>query len=274
MQASLSLARTRKFAIGLVAAALIAATLAIPMNYKVRCDCQLEPVSRRFVAAPYEGTLRESLVEAGQIVSAGQVLARMDARELRWELSGLEADYESEKKKRDAAAARDEVATAQQSNLQMQRLDVQMQLIQHRLENLDVKSPIDGVVIAGDLKKSEGTPLSIGQAMFEIGPLEEMIVEVAIPERDIMYVNDGMTVEIRLDAAPGESINGPIVRIAPRSEIRDNENVYIADVELSDRESILRPGMKGTAKVISDPHPLGWNLLHKPWESLAMLIGW
>jgi RND family efflux transporter MFP subunit len=265
--------KSKKFVSAAIACALVLAVLMIPTHYKIACDCQLEPVSRRFVAAPYAGTLEESLVESGQIVAKGELLARMDARELSWELSGLQADHASEQKNRDAAAARDEFASAQQSSLEMERLALKMKLIRHRLENLEIKSPIDGIVIAGDLKKSEGAPLTIGQAMFEIGPLDEMIVEVAIPEREILFVEDQMEVEIRLDAAQHQTVTGIVARISPRSETRENESVYVAEVRLDNHDGTLRPGMKGSVKIISDPHPLGWNLLHRAWESFAMLVG-
>ncbi|NND99606.1 MAG: HlyD family efflux transporter periplasmic adaptor subunit [Pirellulaceae bacterium] len=265
--------KSRKVIGSIAACIFFAAVMMIPMNYRISCDCQLEPVSRRFVAAPYDGTLQESLVEAGEVVSSGQTLARMDARELRWEMSGYQADYESERKKRDAASARDEVAMAQQSDLEMQRLSVQIQLIQHRLDNLEIKSPVDGVVIVGDLKKAEGVPLTIGQTMFEIGPLDEMIVEVAVPESEILYVKEGMEVGIRLDADQSDKKTGSIIRIAPRSETRDNQSVYIAEVAMDNADGTLRPGMKGSAKVIGDPNPLGWNLFHKAWESFAMMVG-
>jgi RND family efflux transporter MFP subunit len=265
--------KSRKFVSAVVACALVLAVMIIPVHYKIACDCQLEPVSRRFVAAPYAGTLQESLVESGQIVAQGQLLARMDARELRWEMSGLQADHASEQKNRDAAAARDEFALSQQSSLEMERLALKMKLIRHRLENLEIKSPINGIVIAGDLKKSEGAPLTIGQAMFEIGPLDQMIVEVAIPEREILYAGDQMEVEIRLDAAQHQTVTGTIARISPRSETRDNQSVYVAEVKLDNHDGTLRPGMKGSVKIISDPHPLGWNLLHRAWESFAMLVG-
>jgi RND family efflux transporter MFP subunit len=263
----------QKAILGLLSVVFAVAVMMMPMNYRFGCQCQLEPVSRRFVAAPYDGTLEESMVKAGEIVSAGQVLARMDARELRWELTGLEADYKSEQKKRDAASARDEVAVAQQANFEMQRLSLKMQLLQHRLDNLEVKSPISGVVITGDLKRSEGAPLTIGQTMFEIGPLDEMIVEVAVPEREILYVKQGMQVHIRLDADQSQTQTGTVVRISPRSETRENESVYIAEVHIDNMAGLYRPGMKGTARVVGEPHALGWNLFHKAWESFAMWIG-
>lgn len=175
----------------------------------------------------------------------------MDARELRWELAALEADYKSQQKERDAASARDEVAAAQQSDLQMQRLHVKMQLINHRLQNLEIKSPIDGVVIAGDMKTAEGAPLTIGQTVFEIGPLDEMVVEIAVPERDILHVKHGMDVRLRLDADMQTTESGSITRLFPRSETRDAESVYIAEVLLPNRDGRLHPGMKGTAKIIA-----------------------
>ncbi len=267
-------ADTRKKLLGVtVAFGIFATTMAIPMQYRVSCDCQLEPVLRRFVASPYDGLLEESLVEAGDIVRAGQTLARMDGRELHWELSGYEADYKSEQKKRDAASARDDVATAQQSDLEMQRLSLKMDLLRHRLENLDIKSPIDGVVIEGDLKKAEGIPLTIGQTLFEIGPLNQMIVELSVPEREILHVEPGMSVEVTLDADQSNTEVGTLLRITPRSEIRGNESVYVAELALSNDDGKYRPGMKGSAMISGHRHPLGWNWFHHAWESLAVWIG-
>lgn len=267
------LLRNNKLLAALAACLIFACAMMVPMTYQIGCACQLEPVFRRFVAAPYDGTLKESHVKPGDIVEAGQTLATMDPRELRWELSGLEADYKSERKARDAAYARDEIALAQQSDLEMKRIQVQMELLRHRLENLAVKTPIKGIVIAGDLEKSEGVPLKIGQTIFEIGPLDEMFVEVAIPERDIMYARDQMPVEITLDSEMRQNIASRVERISPRAEMRDGESVYIAEVRLDNEHGRFRPGMKGTAKIASERRRLGWILFHKAWESFAMMIG-
>ncbi len=267
-------AETRKKVLGVtIALGIFASVMAMPMEYRVSCDCQLEPVLRRFVASPYDGTLEESLVEAGDVVRAGQTLARMDGRELHWELSGYEADYKSEQKKRDAASARDDVAIAQQSDLEMQRLSLKMDLLRHRLENLEIKSPIDGVVIEGDLKKAEGIPLTIGQTLFEIGPLDQMIVELAVPEREILHVEPGMSVEITLDADQSNTETGTLLRITPRSEIRASESVFVAELALSNVDGKYRPGMKGSAMISGHRHPLGWNWFHHAWESFAVWIG-
>lgn len=263
--------RKAKFAVAMFCLCCLA--LCLPVKYRVGCECRVQPVVRRFVAAPYDGKLDKTLVEPGDTVSENQLLARLDGRELRWELAGLEAELNRAEKTRDAAMAIDHVAEAQQAGLEVERLRLKTELLQSRLENLEVRSPLDGIVISGDLKKTEGAPLSVGQIMFEVSPLDRMIVEVEIPEREILHVRAGMEVVFRVDAYPGRKWSGTIERIFPRAELRENESVYLAEVNLNNESGELRPGMKGRARTVGERHALGWNLFHKPYESLCMLMG-
>src|SRR5581483_4853647 len=87
------------------AAAIASLVLAVPLEYRISCSFTLEPVSRRFVAAPFEGIFEKSLVKPGDMVQRGQLLARMDGREVRWELAGLDADRSRADKSRDSNLA-------------------------------------------------------------------------------------------------------------------------------------------------------------------------
>ena len=62
----------------------------------------------------------------------------------------------------------DAIAEAQQANLEMKRLDMKRQLLAERQQHLQIRSPISGTVVSGDIEKSEGAPLAIGQNLFEI----------------------------------------------------------------------------------------------------------
>lgn len=254
--------------------ALMLAAMAVPLPYKVGCDCQIEPVTKRFVAAPFEGTLEKSLVKPGDLVHRGQVLARMDGREIRWERASVEADRCQAIKRRDAAQATHKYADAEIAKLEMERLDLQLRLLDHRAENLEIRSPVDGVVASGDLDRAEGATLTIGQSLFEIAPLEKMIVEVSVADDEVGNIKVGQQAEVRLDAFPGETWEAQISKIHPRSEIRDDQNVFIAEVALDNAGGILRPGMKGRAKVTAPDRPLGWILFHKPWEFATKKLTW
>jgi biotin carboxyl carrier protein len=254
----------RKNALGIAALVLLAA-LVFPVPYKVRCNCELQPALRRFVAAPFDGTLERNLAEMGDVVCQGDVLARLDGREIRWELAGVTAEYERAAKDRDAAMAKQDTAGAQKAKLAMQRLELQRRLLEHRGETLNVVSPIAGLVINSALDDAEGAPLEVGQMLFEVAPLANMKFEIDIPEKEIMRVETGMPVTVRLEAFPGRTWRGWIERIHPRAEIRRDESVFVAEATFDNADGLLRPGMKGRATVAGRRGPLVWNVCCDWW---------
>ena len=257
-----------------IVTAILVGLLCVPMPYRVWCDCSVQPVERRFVAAPYEGVLAQSLVNEGDQVAAQQVVARLDGRLLRGELAGVQAEFDVAKKRRDLALATGDVAQSQIAKSEMERHQAEVNILNQRLENLEVRSPIDGIVVAGDLEKAVGVPLELGQTLFEIAPLDTMVAEVEIPESEAQYVEPGMSVQLKFDSFPFQTFSAEIQRVHPRAEDVDNASVFVADVVLENSAGRLRPGMSGSAKVSSDWSPLGWNLFHRPWESIRYWSIW
>ena len=246
----------------------------MPWPYRVACDCELQPVVRQYVAAPYDGVFEKSLVKPGDVVERDQVLGRMDGREIRWQLAGIEADQSRAGKSRDVNMAATKTAAAQIDALEVQRLEQQRRLFEHRAAHLEIRSPIDGLVIAGDLQRSEGVPLTVGQTLYEVAPLGQMVAEVLVPDDDALHVTIGQEVRLRLDAQPSRELRGRIDRLTPRAEVRDDANVFVAEVVLVGDDPALRPGMKGRARISTEWHPLGWNWFHKPAGQLAAWLGW
>jgi multidrug resistance efflux pump len=226
------------------------------------------------VAAPFAGVLEKSLVKPGDVVVADQVLGLMDGKEISWELASVAAEQQRVSKAYDVNLAAGKVAAAQIDRLEMERLEQKRRLLEHRSANLQIKSPIDGVLLSGDLKRSEGVPLTLGQTLYEVAPLEQMIVEVLVADEEVSLVEAGQTVTIRLAAAAGQSRVGRLERIHPRSEVCDNENVFIGEVALTNEGSLLRPGMKGEATVIAARQRLGWILFHSAWNKLTNWLRW
>ena len=266
--------RHRKGQLVTLSVVLLAAGLCVPLPYAVRGGCEVHPVTLRYVAAPFDARLLHAEVEPGDEVQAGQVLARLDGEEIRWELSGATAEVDRAAKERDGHLADKEINAAQVSRLEMARMTAKATVLRQRSEQLEIRSPVAGVVISGDLRKAEGAPLSTGQTLFEIAPLEEMVLEIGIPEEDIGHVVIGQSVEAVLHALPDRTWTGSIERIHPRSELVDQDYVFVAEVKFANEHGLLRPGMKGRAKVQTAAHPLGWNLFHKAVDQVRFWIGW
>ena len=258
----------------LLGAALILMAMCVPVSYQAKCDCFVEPVARRFVAAPFTGPLEKALVRPGDVVDAGQLLARMDGRELRLELSGMRAELHRAMKQRAGHLATLDSGQAAIATLEVSRLEARIGLLEHRQSSVEICSPVAGIVVSGDHHDAEDMPLEKGQPLFEVASLDKMEVELAIHEDDYPYVRPGMPVTIRLDAFPLRSFEAAIDSIHPRTELRDDENVFIAEVKLVESVKALRPGMHGTAHVKSDRFPLGWNLFRRPATALLAWLGW
>ena len=256
------------FSLGLLA------LMMVPWPYKIRCDCELQPVSRRFVAAPHDGMLQKNLVEAGDVVAADQAIAMLDDRKLRIELTGLQAELRGVNKQRSSARARGSIAESQIAASESRKLEAEIELVTDKLKNLKITSPIAGIVVAGDLEKVEGAPVEMGQTLFEIGPLDKMLIEIAVPEEEVTYVKTGMPIAIKLNAYPFETWSGNVMRIHPKSEMRDSKSVFIAEVEIDNEGRKLKPGMKGSGKIKSGAYPIGWNLFHRPLEQLRYWTIW
>ncbi|MGI9428569.1 MAG: efflux RND transporter periplasmic adaptor subunit [Bythopirellula sp.] len=260
----------------LYAAALlsIVAVLALPIPYKVNCGCVLEPVTRRYIAAPFDTTLARTLVKPGDVITTGQPLVEFDGREIRWELVAQQAALEKAQKTRDAALADRKTSAAQLARLEMQQLQHQIALLKHREANLQISSPFDGVIISGDLQRVEGAPVTTGQTLLEVAPLDRVVVEVAIPERSIAHLTEQPEATIRLDAFDDESWSGALHRIHPRAEIRATQQVFVGELELNNPARTLRPGMRGEVKVDAGWAPTGWILFHRPYRVVTRWLGW
>lgn len=248
--------------------------LAIPMPYRVAADLELQPTKRRFVAVGFDGTLQSSNIRPGDSVTQGQLIATIDPREIDYELSGVEAELHQAQQERRSRMAEHDFAASKIAELETQRLQTQKDLLQYRRNHLEIRSPVDGIVVSGDWKQSEGMPMTRGETLFEIAPLGSMRVEFAVPESDYAMVRVGMPVEFYLHAFANQSFSATIDKVHPRAELRNDQNVFIAEAVIADDRAVLRPGMRGRGKVASDRHPIAWNVFHKAYHAARHAIGW
>lgn len=257
-----------------VIAIALFAMMFVPVTHSITTDCALQPVVHRFVAAPYDAVLKESLVQKGDRIHAGQVLARLDGRPLRIELASRQAERDAVVRRRDAARAQRDFAAAQIADAELRSIESDLELIRQRLEHLEVRSPIDGVVIAGDVDRVEGATVELGQALFEIAPLDRVRLDLFVPESDISWVDAGGEAHVKLSAFPFRSWAVRLDRIHPQAELVDDDLIFVAQAELDNPDGRLRPGMKGRAKIDAGQCTVGWRLFHRPYEKLRAWLVW
>lgn len=264
----------RKGKILLMAAILLVGLMLLPIPYRVRCRCVVEPVARRFAVAPFSGMIEKGLVEPGDMVLAGTLLAKMDGRELKWELSAAHAKREQAQKQREVELTERNVPQVLISQLETKQLDAQLDILRHRRDHLELRSPVSGVILGGSLERDQSMPVEKGDVLYEIGPLDKLKIEIEIPASEVAQVRAGQRVKLWLDGFETAPIWGRIAQLEPRSQLRRDQNVFIAKLTMSNPHHKFRPGMRGSARVTGPLRPLAWNLFHKPWEYAISRLSW
>ena len=263
-----------------IGALLAAVLLCIPIPYKISCECSVEPTVRRFATVPFNGILQTSLVRPGDFVQPNQVIARMDTRDLRLEQSEATKSMSANRKEFDRQRADEHIAEAQIARLRSAEARSRLDLILHRIEHSEIRSPIAGVVLDGDLEDVQGASVQRGQTLFEVGPLDSLELKLLIPEADISLADVSLPVTARLDGAPGQRIEAELGHINPRASAESGSNSFAAEAALPSEKLLdgeyegLRPGMRGTAKIVGPKKMIGWILFHRAYRKVVDFIDW
>jgi hypothetical protein len=261
--------------LAIIAAGVMLALLFVcPVPYPAVCTVIVEPVGSRVVSAPFEATLESVSIEPGNEVTKGQLLASLDGRPLRLEQQSIDAEIQQATKQQDVALAAGRIAEGQLAQLKVQQLRRQRDLLERRLNQLSITSPIDGVVVAGDLRRSIGVPLESGQMLFEIAPLDRVLLEVEIPEREIGLVNEDSPVQLRVESARTGNVEATLSKIYPMAQLREEKSVFIAPIEIDNSSRQYRPGMRGRATVFGPVRPWAWRHIRGVVEQVAWLARW
>ena len=258
-------------AIGLGVVSLLA--MLIPVPYRINSNCIAEPVVRSFSVAPHDGLLENTFVEPGDVVSKGQLLARMDGREIGFQIAKVVAEANQAATEHDSYRVREQIAESIEADLRRVASEAELSILQDKQANLEIRSTTDGVILSGSIDRRENYPVTLGQTLYEIAPITPLRVELAIPADEIMHVAANHKVKFRFDGFGTETITGVVDRIRPSSTIRDDKNVFIAEAVLENKDAQVRPGMKGSARVYGKKRTLGWALFHRPWEKFVTAIG-
>jgi multidrug resistance efflux pump len=264
-------ANVKKATLAIMAFSIIA--LMIPITYRVPANCTAEPVNRSFGVAPHDGLLENTFVEPGDIVKRGQILAQMDGREIGFQIADAVAKKNRAAKAYDSHLANKETAETIQAELEHLGFAAELKVLEHKRDNLQIKSKIEGIVLSGSIDKRQNFPVSLGQTLYEIAPISPLRVELAVSAEEVMHIQPGQKVKFRFDGFGTQTMVGKIEVIRPSSTIRDDENVFIAEAVLPNENGKVRPGMNGKARIYTSRKTLGWTLFHRPWEKIVHVLG-
>lgn len=188
-------------AVGVIA--LLVALFTFPADFSLRAKGSLEPVMKRKVFAGAEGKVEEILVEHGDVVEQGKLLARLQNFKLQEEINLLRGELATtagqvarlqQQLKRLRGLTEEERIRLQgealEKELKLASLNSQLRTYEEEQKELEVKSPSDGVIITWDLRtRLMQRPVQRGQELMEVAdPRGPWQLEVYMPDDRMGYI--------------------------------------------------------------------------------------
>jgi membrane fusion protein (multidrug efflux system) len=231
----------------------------------------IEAFADATVIAKVGGEIREILVEEGDDVVSGQVLARLDGDRLRLEaqqaeatLRKLERDYQRNIDLKDKAL----VSTGDFEKIQfeMEALKAAYDLANLEYSYTEIRAPIDGVVSQRFIKI--GNTIDVNAETFQVTSLEPLVSYLHVPEREFRRIDPSQTASIDVDALQGARFEGTVARVSPI--VDPNTGTFKITIEVSDPTRRLKPGMFGRIDIVYDIHV---NVLQIPRSAIIEEAG-
>ena len=257
-------------------------------EYRVQSPFTVQAVERRLISAPFDGLLAEVKVRPGDPVEVDQELARLETKELELQLEVKRHEFGITEAERVAAMSQSKDADVAKYTEQLKQIQADVDLLQHRIDQAVLKSPIKGRLLQGDLVQQIGMPVQQGKVLFEVGPTEKMRAELRIKEDQIGDVAAAMRerpgkVEGRLatEANPSDKIHFTVEQIIPVAEVKDQKNIFRVRVVLDDERlkagqppDWLLPGAEGVAKVDIERRRYAWIWTRQLVNWVRMRLWW
>ncbi len=270
--ASAGLFQSRRLLLGLVAGLIIALSVIVEGTYRINAPALLEGEQQRAVVAPFDGYVATEHKQAGDQVSAGDVLAEMDDQALNLSRQQFESERNEYDRQYRQALGRRDMAQASIYKSQIKQADAQLNLVRNQIVQAEITAPLDGVIIAGDLSQSLGAPVRLGDLLFEISPLDAYRLIIHVDEKDITQVKPGAPGEVSFSSAPSEQLAFTVHKVSPVHQEQLDSIAYRVEADLDRPLPSLRPGMQGVAKIEAGQRSYAWIYLHDVYNAIALWL--
>ena len=187
--------------------------------------------------------IKEILVDVGDTVKEGQVIAKLDdttLKQLEIQLATYQDSYNRIKPVYEAGGVAEQqfVQTENALNAVKEQMD-------QLSKNTVIKAPMSGVITARNFEEGD---LFASMPLFHIMQLDKLKVKVYVSERYFPNVTLGQMVDIATDTYRGEVFEGKVTRINP--SIEPSTRTFEVEITIPNKDKRLSPGMSARATFV------------------------
>jgi RND family efflux transporter MFP subunit len=252
--------------------------------FAVSAGGDIGPADQVSVRSEINGRIVELPVDIGDKVKQGDLLCRLDDKDLQIERSQklVEIDgarLQLQKAARNFARSKqlfgDQLVSREQfddartdndlSTNSLERAEQSLRLLEDRLLKTRILAPFDCTVLTRPVSLGQtvsgAAGFNSGTEIMSIANLNNMIINAHVNQADVIRLQQGRDVEIQAESVPGVKMRGVVERIAPQAMIKNGIKGFSARIVLKEIDPRVRPGMTA---MISIPVSSADNVLAVP----------
>lgn len=242
------------------------------INFSVTVAGEISPAEKVSVRPEVHGKIAELPVDISDRVAKGELLFRLDDKDLKIEidtrrkqidsanlqLEQSKSEYERSKKLFNDGLISEEAfqnikTRYEVSQITRARAQNDFDLSQEKLSKTSILAPFDCTVLS--------RPVSIGQAVsgtggqssgtevMEIADLNNLIILAHVNQADVSRMGKNQKVKIEIEAVADLVVDGIVERIAPQATIRSGIKGFSTRIKLMNTDPSIIPGMTATINI-------------------------
>ena len=242
------------------------------ISFAVNAAGEIGPAEQVSVRPEINGLIEELPVDIGDRVKKGDLLFKLNDKELqqqkasnltdvqkaKLELEKAERDYKRSKQLLDerliSQELYDDTKTAfDLAKNALDRANKDLAITEERITKTVVTAPFDCTILT--------RPVSIGQAVsgsggfnsgtevLTIADLNSLVINAQVNQADVPRLKPNEVVEITIEAVAGLKLHGTVERISPQATIKNNIKGFAARILLKNDDPRVRPGMTANVKI-------------------------
>ncbi len=224
-----------------------------PMAALYATSATLRAEKQATVTSRTRGVLEELLVEEGDPIREGQIIARLEDDEQELALGRFRAIREIKTSEFDRATRLHEQKVFSDSEYEVIRREAEeakhdVELAALNLARTTIAAPFDGLVVRRHI--DVGATVSDGTPIYDLADLDPLYADVNVPERHVKRLSIGQNVRLGTDATRIVA-EARIERIAP---VVDPASGTVKVTVTIPRSEGLRPGAFVEVDIVTDVH--------------------
>ncbi len=238
----------------------------------------IEPIRVIDVKSQASGEVLAVAVRLGDHVDRGELLVRIDPRDVRNAFEQAQADLEVAearstiaKRQLERTSTLHESAIVTEDEYESSLLEAanakaslikartNLQLASERLNDVAVSAPITGIVVEKTVEEGQiitsAKEVTGGTILLRMADLDEVQVRTLVDETDIGSIEPGLPATIKVEAYPDREFQGEVLQIEPQAVVEQNVTLFAVLARIRNEDGFLLPGMNADVEMLIGRRP-------------------